>query len=304
MTDWRPWDAERMVRLMDLAARRRWLLAGVVGLVLVAVVAFLALDGGDEGELPGLTSLAQAAERTAEYPGARMAIQGSFEVPGRGTPLTMSGKGVYNGETGLSRITMATEGAQVPGGGFEIEQVAEQRPGKMVMYMRSASFGELPGGAEWMMLDLSEEAAGTQSFDPRDQLKMLRSSKDFERLDTERVRGVATTRYRAVVDQGDEVKRLRDEGHDAAADSLEQVIEINDGVDTMPVEAWVDRDRTIRRLRMEFPFAMGMAPRGSTMLMTMDMYDFGIEPHVSLPPESEVFDATEVAEAGLDQLAD
>jgi hypothetical protein len=40
------------------------------------------------------------------------------------------------------------------------------------------------------------------------------------------------------------------------------------------------------------------------MLMTMEMYDFGIEPHISLPPESEVFDATEVAEEGLDQLAD
>lgn len=291
---------------MDLAAQlksRVWLIAGVLGLLLLALVALLVLDGGD-GEPPGLTSLAQAAERTAEYPGARMTIEGSFEVSGQAAAFTMSGEGVYNGKTGLSRITMGAENAQIPGGSFELEQVAEQRPGTMVMYMRSESFGQLPGGAEWMMLDLSEQAAAAQSFDPRDQLKMLRSSKDFERLGSGRVRGVATTHYRAVVDQGDEAERLRDEGHDAAADTLEQVIELNDGVDTMPVEAWVDRGRTIRRLRMEVPFAMGMAPRGSAMLMTMEMYDFGIEPHISLPPESEVFDATEVAEQGLDQLAD
>jgi hypothetical protein len=121
----------------------------------------------------------------------------------------------------------------VPGGRFEIEQVGETRPGTVVMYMRSAAFGELPGGAEWMKLDLSEQVgAQMQSPDPRDQLKMLRSSEDFEKLGTERVRGVPTEHYKATVDQGDEVERLWDEGGDSAADLLETVIEANDGVDT------------------------------------------------------------------------
>jgi hypothetical protein len=173
------------------------------------------------------------------------------------------------------------------------------------MYMRSAAFGELPGGAEWMKLDLSEEVGGQmQSLDPRDQLKMRRSSEDFEELGTERVRGVPTRHYKATVDQGDEIERLRDEGENAAADLLEKVIEANDGVDTVDVEAWVARDKTIRRLKMEVPFSLGGSPAGSSMLMTMELYDFGIEPNIELPSEDEVFDATEIAREGIEQLGD
>jgi hypothetical protein len=293
-----------------LTHRRTWLIGGLLALLLVAVGAFLALDGGDDGGLPGLTPLAEAAERTAEYPGARMGLEGRLEVPDSGAVLTMTGAGAYNGKTGLSHITLGADlppdaAARVPGGRFEIEQVAEQRPGTAVMYMRSDAFGELPGGAEWMKIDLSEQVdAQAQSFDPRDQLKMLRSSEDFERLGTERVRGVPTTRYSATIDQGDELERLRDEGQEGAADTLEKVIAANDGVDTVPVEAWVARDQTIRRLQMEIPFSLGTAPAGTSMFMTLELYDFGVEPNIALPSESEVFDATEIAREGLDRLAE
>jgi hypothetical protein len=290
--------------------RRTWLIGGLLALLLVAGGAFLALDDGDDGGLPGLTPLAQAAERTAEYPGARMTIEGELEVPGSGAVVTMEGEGEYNGKTGLSRLTVGSDlpqeaAAQVPGGRFEIEQIGETRPGTVVMYMRSQAFGELPGGAEWMKLDLSEQVgAQMQSLDPREQLKMLRSSEDFEKLGTERVRGVPTTHYKATVDQGDEIERLRDEGEDSAADLLETVIEANDGVDTVGVEAWVARDKTIRRLEMEVPFSLGTSPAGTSMLMTLELYDFGIEPQIELPSESEVFDATEIAREELDRLAD
>lgn len=298
---------------MDLSERftnqRTWLIGGLVALLLLAGGAFLILGDGDDGGL-SLTPLAQAAERTAEYPGARMALEGGLEIPGSGAALTMEGQGEYNGKTGLSRITMGTDlppeaAAQVPGGRFEVEQVAEARPGTVVMYMRSAAFGRLPGGAEWMKIDLSEEAgAQMQSFDPRDQLKMLRSSEDFEKLGTERVRGVPTTHYKATVDQGDEVERLRDEGEDTAADALETVIKANDGEDTVGVEAWVARDKTIRRLEMEVPFSLGTAPAGTSMLMTLELYDFGIEPHIELPSESDVFDASDIAREELERMAD
>jgi hypothetical protein len=156
-----------------------------------------------------------------------------------------------------------------------------------------------------MKLDLSEQVGGQmQSLDPRDQLKMLRSSEDFEELGTERVRGVPTTHYKATVDQGDEVERLRDEGEDTAADFLEKVIEANDGVDTVGVEAWVGRDKTIRRLRMEVTFSLGAAPAGTSMLMTVELYDFGIESDIELPSDDEVFDATEIAREELDRLGE
>jgi hypothetical protein len=143
-----------------------------------------------------------------------------------------------------------------------------------------------------------------QSFDPRDQLEMLRSTEDFRRLGTERVRGVPTTRYRATIDYRAEIERLRDEGQDTAADTLEDVIAANDGVDTEPVEAWLARDKTIRRLRMWMPFSMDMWPKGTTIHATVEFYDFGIEPEIELPDESQAFDATEIAREELDRLAE
>jgi hypothetical protein len=38
--------------------------------------------------------------------------------------------------------------------------------------------------------------------------------------------------------------------------------------------------------------------------MTLELYDFGIEPDIELPSESDVFDATEIAREELDRLAE
>jgi hypothetical protein len=262
------------------------------------------------GEETGLTPLAEAAHRTSEYPGGRMAIDGTLEVPGTGTVLTMAGRGEYNGTTGLSRITLDVDppsgyAMRIPGGRVQLEQLGEERPGTVVTYTRSLAFGPLPGGAQWLKLDLSEQVdAQAQSFDPRDQLELLRSSRDLRRLGTESVRGVPTTRYGATIDYRAEIERLRDEGQDTAAETIEKVIAANHGVDTAPVEAWVARDKTIRRLRTWTPFSMGIWPKGTTIELTVELYDFGIEPHIELPGEGEVFDATEIALEQLDRLAE
>jgi hypothetical protein len=292
---------------MQVALGRAGLIGVLLAVQIAAAATFVFLYwGGEDG---GLTPLAQAAERTAKYPGARMSVYGQLDVPGSGAVLTMTGQGVYNGTTGLSRITVGADlppaaAAQIPGGRFEIEQVGEERPGTLVMYMRSAAFGELPGGAGWVKFDFSDVVESQRSLDPSDQIKMLRSSKDFEELGSEVVRGVPTTHYSATVDQSDEVERLRDEGEDNAADVLEKVIAANDGDDTIRVEAWVARDHTIRRLRMEVPFSLGTDPAGTTMLVSTDLYDFGIEPDIELPDEDDVFDATEIAYDELDRLAE
>jgi hypothetical protein len=55
---------------------------------------------------------------------------------------------------------------------------------------------------------------------------------------------------------------------------------------------------------MEVPFSLGTAPAGSAMTMTTELYDFGIEPNIELPSDSESFDATEIARQQLDTLAE
>jgi hypothetical protein len=292
---------------MKLASGRVTLIGVLLALQLSAVAAAFLLFSGDE---TGLTPLAEAAHRTSEYPGARMTIDARLEVPGEGTALTMDGRGEYNGTTGLSRIVFDVDPppgvpVRVPGGRMQLEQLAEEQPGLVVVYWRSLALGQLPGGAQWMKVDLSEFVdAQAQSFDPRDQLEMLRSSEDFERLGSEPVRGVPATRYRATIDYRAEVERLRDEGQDTAAEALEKYIALEGGVDTEPVEAWVARDKTIRRLRFEMPSSMGVWPKGTTALVNVELYDFGIEPQIELPAGRTVFDGTEIARQGLESLPD
>jgi hypothetical protein len=292
---------------MQIAHRRAWLIGVLLALQVAAAAAFLSLFWGDDA---GLTPLAEAAHRTSEYPGARLTFEGRLDVPGAGTVLTMEGHGEYNGATGLSRIVLdmdppAEVASQFLGGRIQIEQLGEERPGTVMSYTRSVAFGPLPGGAQWLKIDQSEHVdAQMQSFDPRDQLEMLRSTDDFRRVGAQRVRGAPTTRYRATIDYRDEIERLRDEGQDSAAETLEKVVAANDGADSEPVEAWVAGDKTIRRLRMWVPFSMGMWPKGTTILLTLELYDFGIEPEIDLPDESQVFDATEIARQELDRLAE
>jgi hypothetical protein len=291
---------------MKTASGRVTLIGVLLALQVGAVAAAFLLFSGDE---TGLTPLAEAAHRTSEYPGARMTMEARLEVPGEGTAMTMEGRGEYNGTTGHSRILLDVEPppgvpVRVPGGRIQLEQLAEERPGTVVIYWRSLAFGQLPGGAQWMKFDLTEFVdAQAQSFDPRDQLELLRSSRDFERLGSEPVRGVPTTRYSATIDYRAEVERLRDEGQDTAADTIEKLIAL-EGVDSEPVEAWVARDKTIRRLRFEMPSSMGMWPKGTTALVTLELYDFGIEPQIELPAGSTVFDGTEIARQGLESLPD
>jgi hypothetical protein len=292
---------------MQVAHRRAWLIGVLLALQVAAAAAFFVLFWGDDA---GLTPLAEAAHRTSEYPGARLTLDGRLDVPGSGTVLTMDGRGEYNGTTGLSRIVLDVDpppevDVDVLGGRIQLEQLGEERPGTVVSYTRSVAFGPLPGGAQWLKIDHSEYVdAQMQSFDPRDQLEMLRSTDDFRRVGSERVRGVPTIRYRATIDYGKEIERLRDEGQDSAADTLEKVIAANDGVETEPVEAWVARDKTIRRLRMWMPFSMDMWPKGTTILATVEFHDFGVEPEIELPGESEVFDVTEIARRELERLAE
>jgi hypothetical protein len=205
---------------------------------------------------------------------------------------------------GLPSLTpIAEAAAQFPGGRFEVEQVGEEGPGKMVLYMRSDAFGDaLPGGAEWMKIDLSEDIGAEQPMDVRQWLGVLRSSHDLESLGSETIRGIPTTHYRATIDQSAEVDRLREEGQDRAADALETLIAANEGADTTEVEVWVG-GRTVHRFRMTLPFSF-MAPAGSTMQMTVDLFDFGVEPDIDLPDEGDVFDATDLAREGVEQLAD
>jgi hypothetical protein len=95
----------------------------------------------------------------------------------------------------------------------------------------------------------------------------------------ERVRGVATTRWR--VDLTD-AKPPIPEGCD----------ETEYDVEAEPVPAfdiWTDAEERVRRIRLE----MSAEEDAPSVVMTTELYDFGVEVVVEEPPAEEVFDMTE-----------
>lgn len=202
----------------DHRPRRLFLLAGVLAVLVIAIVLFATVQGGGE---VSLNPIAQAAVRTQESPGARVLLHATVQKAGSGL-IEMSGQGAYNGQTGRSEVTIS---AHSPTGKMKLRAVASESH----MYFKSEAFqSELPGDDEWMGLDLSQLAQSESSLpsnsDPSSQLDLLKSaSDDFETLGKEKIRGVETTGYRGTFDTGPEF------------------------------ETWIDGKGLVRRVRMGNP---------------------------------------------------
>jgi hypothetical protein len=250
-------------------------------------------EGGGDGPL---NAIAEAAERTQDEPGGRAMMRAIVSSPAWSEPRRMTGQMVFNDETERTRAVL-TMPRPKPDGLVKLHMVTDED----VMYMRSSQFGSLPGGREWMALDLSfgAELGDTPvpaNSDAEGELELLEAATgDIRKIGKEDVRGVPTTRYRGTIDVSEQVERLREEGAEDLA------LYIEEKGKPFQVEAWIDTDGLIRRMRL-----VRSQPReGGEGLMTIDMrmdfVDLGITPEIDVPESSEVFDATGLArdELGL-----
>ncbi|HEX6229419.1 MAG TPA: hypothetical protein VFZ41_08180 [Solirubrobacterales bacterium] len=154
------------------------------------------------------------------------------------------------------------------------------------IYMRSSMFGSLPDGHEWMGLDL---ALGQEldtplpaNGDAKAQLELLEAATgDVQKLGKERVRGVPTTRYRGTVDVSEQAELMRNQGAEDLASLTEE-----EGT-PMQVEAWIDAEGLVRRIRL----LRSLPPEGGQGSTTMDMrmvfFDFGIDPRSTCPSRAK-----------------
>ncbi|HEY7950406.1 MAG TPA: hypothetical protein VID51_06170 [Solirubrobacterales bacterium] len=277
-------------------SRRRRLRQAVTGLsILIVAFALFAWQQGGDGEGDGpLNAIAEAAERTQGESGGRATMRAIVSSPAGSESFTMTGEMVFNDETGRSRAVLTIPRSE------SSRFVKMQMIGDgTVMYLRSSRFGELPGGREWMALDFSSlgpemDTPLPTNGDAKGELELLEAATgDVQKLGKEDVRGVPTTRYRGTVDASENVEWLREEGAEDLASRIEE--------GPLQVEAWIDADGLIRRMRFvkSEPREGGEGPM--TIDMRMDFYDFGISPEIDVPESSEVFDATSLAkdEIGL-----
>jgi hypothetical protein len=274
-------------------ARRLWQVATGLSILLVALAVFAWQQNGDGGSNGPLNAVAEAAERTQREPGGRIGIRTLVSPPDRSESFTVTGKGVFDAETGRNRMVM-TFPNPTSGRTIEMEVVGDAT----VIYMRSSMFGSLPGGREWMALDISLgqglDMPVSANGDVRGELELLEAATgEVRKLGKANVRGVPTTRYRGRLGVAEQAKRLREKGADKLASLVER-----DGV-PVRFEAWIDAKGLVRRMRVLSSQPQEGSERSTNMDMRMDFFDFGPVSAIDVPRASEVFDATALAEEEL-----
>jgi hypothetical protein len=275
-----------------------------LALPVFAVVAALAVGAlllfGDGKDTVPLSTVAKAAEATNQAGGFKLTVDGSYQLPGAaGRALPMKGTGALDPQRRRGRLAFDSAGALGDG---KIEQIFEGD----VIYMRTPAAAKQFGAKkQWLRVDVKEAGAALGidpgrlgqlgGNDPRQMLDQIRAvSGDVEKLGTEEVRGVDTTKYRAEVDIRRYPDRLPEAQREQARVAVEKLVE-QVGNDTYPITLWIGDDKLVRRVRTEYDFEIPGQEGKASFSMTMEFFDFGAPIDVEPPPAKDVQDLTELA---------
>jgi hypothetical protein len=284
---------------------RRRIAIGGAAVVLAAVLVAIGVGGGSSTPTAPSSTIANAAAATAKLPGYRVSVTGSMSSATLGREIPLEGSGVIAAHDHAAALDMTMSGVPgLSGGKMTMHEVMSG----FVMYMRSPLFeGKLPDGKSWLKVDLRK---ATQEFgidpseftsDPTKALDQLRAvSGRVERLGADTVRGVRTTHYRATV----HLRRYPDlvpaDRRAEARKGVDKLIALI-GRSKFPQEVWIDAQRHIRRVGLDMTYRVATAPGKPTVSMKMveDLYDFGTRVPVDIPSDDDAYDATKLAQQGV-----
>ena len=134
---------------------------------------------------------------------------------------------------------------------------------------------DLAKAAEARGSDLSRLAPSTA---PGSILEQLRALSDVKSVGTFTVRGVPTTHFHATVDLHKAAALLPRARRAQMQPQIDQLV-LQAGQSTVPVEAWVDGQKRLRRESVTL---------GNLGTMRLDLHDFGHQKHVIAPPADQV----------------
>jgi hypothetical protein len=279
---------------------------------LAAVLVTLGLSacGGGDGDASApetpRAAVIEAANRTAEAGSSRA----SFEITMTGLapqPLTMTAEGIFDSAERRGRMTM--DMSELGAGSGQDLGTAEMIFDDFVVYMKFPFLTQAqPNLKPWLKFDLRElgkqqgfdlgQLSQLNQNDPSQALQYLRAaSDDVTEVGEEEVRGVETTHYRMTVDLRKVVDLAPAEQREQLRATIDQIIESSD-IRMVPTEVWIDEDGLARRMSFRYE-GMRFAPgQQGDMKMTMDLYDFGVEVDVDVPPKNQVTDIQELIRQG------
>ncbi len=231
-------------------------------------------------------TLISAAGATSSAGSAKIAMTVSMSAAG--LPLmTMDGTGVVQFHPRRSLTTIRYKASPMLGklNGMRMTEVLYGSS----LYLRSPLF-TARAGKPWVKMTLDQlvpgasDLSGSGASDPTQVLGYLRSvSTSIQRVGSERVRGVETTHYRAVVDYA----KMAGSVSPAAAAAVKKAIQVM-GTSKVPMDVWLDGQNRAARIAMNMP--MAIQGQKVAMNMSFDYFDFGTHVSVKAPPANQVAD--------------
>ncbi|HJR95546.1 MAG TPA: hypothetical protein VJ807_08920 [Gaiellaceae bacterium] len=275
--------------------------------------------GGDagpavSGEPISVQELARSASTTADAASGRFSFEVAATLPGSSERFAMSGEGAFDAASKRARFAVDMSSvAKVLGGfipglagpnavdlpdfddpdGWKIELVQD---GKVEYVRFPAIDDQLPAGTSWLRGadGISAGAVDFRQFtsgDPREALDALRGiAGEIETMGSEDLRGIETTRYRAILDPAELAKARDREGRSASPSVVERLT--RSGVDDIPVHVWIDADGLIKKLTMALSATQPGTTQSSEASISFELWDYGEPVEIAVPPASEVADAS------------
>lgn len=275
-------------------------------LVLMLVLALLPVACGGAEALSPQTAVAEAATKSQEAGSSRVALE--LTMTGLAAePLSITGEGIQDPEQQLARFTMdLSQVAGLTGGGVDLSEIEIVLDGS-TLYMR-LPFLEAADLKPWIEVDVAaiaeQEGLDLPSLqqlgqaDPAVTFAYLRAaSDDTQEVGNEDVRGVETTHYRMTVDLAQVADAVPEEQRDQMRAAVQALIEAT-GLDTVPVDAWIDGDGLVRRMDLAYENVDVAPGKKGSMSMSMELYDYGVEVAVEPPPADQVMSFQELLELG------
>ena len=260
----------------------------------------IAACGGDS---VALDPVAEAATKTSDAKSMRIEMRMTIAGSGFGSkPVAVTTRGIATDKRSAMTMRMPAVG------GLDLGEV-EVRADGLVLYLRMPFLqAAAPSLKPWIKIDLRKVSKnigldldnlmelGAQT-DPTKALDFLKAAGEVEEAGKATVRGVETTRYKAVIDLERYADELEQKGGEAAATSIRKAIELT-GKSTMPIDVWIGEDSLVRRMSWEQQVSAASGQAVSTVKATMDLFDYGANVKVVIPRDEQTSSIEELAKLG------
>jgi hypothetical protein len=211
-----------------------------------------------------------------------------FKITGAAGSFSMSGSGVTvaHGRITAGRFVLRSG----PGAlrRLPLEMILGDKD-SFVRYLSPQLAALMPRGKTWILIPMSKlgQTPDLGQNDPAQMVSYLDATSDVKRVGTDSIRGVTTTHFAGAFVLAKLLKRLTASGQADANPALFNELALL-GVKQIPIDAWIDRQGLLRRIRVNWSLTN---PQNSAqklrLFMVVTFFDYGTRLGVHVPQASQ-----------------